>query len=232
MTVTTRLQSENDKRRDGTVSLGDVLLRPADIALIHAPSWLNDNLLSFFIEHAQFFFEPIMANVLLVSPSVSFLLAQSPCQSDNHAIVEMLNVGSKDWVLFAINDHTSVHAIGGTHWSLLVYVKQTGSFRHYDSSPGRRSRIASARLIRQISSSMAPGIDCTLTHVDLMPQQSNGYDCGVYVLKLMELICQWISAEGSDFDLEAHDEELQDLLTEESIACFRHHLLDLVEQYR
>lgn len=214
------------------MSLGDVLLRPEDTSLLHAPNWLNDICLSFFIEHLLILYERIMARVLLISPSVSFFLAQSQSQADADGILQTLDVGSKELVLFAVNDHTSIHTIGGNHWTLLVFVRQTLTFRHYDSSPGRSSRNASARLVRQVQNSLAPGLECTLTQVDLMPQQENGWDCGAYVLKMMELICEWYAAAGSTFDLESHDEELGNLLSSQSIAEFRCHMLDLVEQYR
>lgn len=92
-----------------------------------------------------------------------------------------------------MNDNPDVEAAGGgSHWSLLVYFCHACIFRHYDSSTGRASRTAAARLHRAVRDVLAPGgTPCPLQHVQAMPQQENGYDCGIYVLAMTDALCDW-----------------------------------------
>ena len=232
-------RSQAEKKREGAVSLGDVFLRPTEILLIHAPNWLPDTVIAFWVEHATLIkYKPIMQNVVLLPPSICFLLAQSqPDQVPD--ILKSLHIQGKDYILFPTNDHSSITTAGGSHWSLLVFERKSGKFRHYDSSQGRSSRLAATRLFRQVHETLAPGIATSLSQVDLMPQQENGYDCGIYVLKMMDLICEWCwleaktdSEEEGDSILERHDDELASVLTRDSIMEFRDQLLDIVNSFR
>lgn len=61
--------------------------------------------------------------------------------------------------------------------------------RHYDSQSTRGSRAAAAKLHRSVQPALCVGGHCPLVHVESMPQQQNGYDCGVYVLMVTDAMC-------------------------------------------
>eukprot|EP00955_Chlamydomonas_euryale_P111693 366083-Chlamydomonas_euryale.AAC.19 len=105
-------------------------------------------------------------------------------------VLEPLAVRQKELVMFAVNDNTDVEAAGGgSHWTLLLYSRSASSFRHYDSQSNRSSRAAATKLYRAVHKALAAGRDCPLVHVEEMPQQQNGYDCGVYVLMVTDSLC-------------------------------------------
>ena len=126
--------------------------------------------------------------------AIYILLARNTRESPQQPSAQHhVQVQTKSVVLFAVNDNPDVEAAGGgSHWSLLVYFCHACIFRHYDSSTGRASRTAAARLHRAVRDVLAPGgIECPLQHVQAMPQQENGYDCGIYVLAMTDALCDW-----------------------------------------
>eukprot|EP00965_Chrysotila_dentata_P041400 1373024-Pleurochrysis_carterae.AAC.2 len=78
------------------------------------------------------------------------------------------------------NEHS-----GGSHWSLLCY--RNGCFEHYDSH-----REQNAFRAKEVARCLGPllGTSTTPKVVQMAaPQQSNGYDCGMYVLAIAKKLC-------------------------------------------
>ena len=96
--------------------------------------------------------------------------------------------------LFAVNNNPDVEqAGGGSHWSLLAYAAADNAFRHFDSMAGT-NRQAARRVYEAAAAAAPPGA----RYVEQpAPQQANGYDCGVYVLALAQLLCARLAAAAS-----------------------------------
>jgi Ulp1 family protease len=126
-------------------------------------------------------------------------------------------LASKQCVFVPLSDADPTDsARRGTHWRLLVYSRPSHSFHLYDSSDGGRtgarglSRDDSA-LVRQLAGALRSPRDDTYTAVrEPCPQQQNGYDCGMYVFCIVELIfCAFMpsatsSSAGSSKELDSN----------------------------
>lgn len=97
-----------------------------------------------------------------------------------------LKLDEFDIIFVPVNDNPDVTvAGGGSHWSLLVYSKSTECFYYFDSL-GEYNYETATDLKTKIEVGLKHGL-IPIKSVKCS-QQTNGYDCGVYVLKFMELI--------------------------------------------
>lgn len=98
----------------------------------------------------------------------------------------------------------------GIHWSLLVYYRDSDYFIHHDSMKGLNHWEAS-RLYRAVKEHVRPTSKKRRLYPDrfyadedpvfraaLTPQQTNGYDCGLYVMAIAKVICQWYCNDDPD----------------------------------
>ena len=129
--------------------------------------------------------------LLLMSASSTFLVANlGPGEAS--AVLAPLGFSTAKLVLMAVNDNGDVEAAGGgSHWSLLSFTPFDNTFRHYDSLAGTNRR--AARRVFDAASAARPG--CQLLEA-AAPRQSNGYDCGVFVLAMARLLAQRFQQQG------------------------------------
>lgn len=117
------------------------------------------------------------ANIVLLRPSMSFMLMQTP---DPLTLKEALpNFRKTSHIFLPINDCRNPSlAEGGSHWSLLLVSITDGVAFHYDSlNPSNHTEAAHATV--KLGQLLGRG----LRFVDLKdsPQQQNNSDCGVFV---------------------------------------------------
>ncbi|PRQ41454.1 putative Ulp1 peptidase [Rosa chinensis] len=118
-----------------------VVLRMSDLALLRGPHYLNDCIIEFYFNYLSSLCDD---DILLVSPTVSFWLANSQNSEANFRDFEESNqLGEKQVVIFTVNDNQDMSQNdGGNHWSLLVYYRKSNAFVHYDSLGGLNSLVA------------------------------------------------------------------------------------------
>ncbi|XP_053321007.1 sentrin-specific protease 8 [Spea bombifrons] len=168
------------------LSYGDSLLRSSDVALLDPPHWLNDNIIGFIFEFLASNQDPsISQRVAFLSPEVSQFV--KCCERDAPDFLQPLDLPSKDLILLPVNDNTGSEA-GGTHWSLLAYVRHIPIFLHYDSAPGTNA--PHARLMARNLRTLLNG--CDSYREEHSPSQHNSYDCGMYVVCVTEALCEQI----------------------------------------
>ncbi|GLC33886.1 hypothetical protein PLESTB_000814600 [Pleodorina starrii] len=208
------------------LNYGDVLLREEDVSLLEGPYWLNDQVVAFFFEYlsqeglpaespthgsphqtstATLATSQSADSVLLVPPTTAFLLMHSPPDVAAEVLAP-LKPAQKGLVVLPVNDNDDVDvAVGGSHWSLLIYHRPSNTLRHYDSSPcscstvapaaggSRRSSWAARKMAEAVGPALGAGDGSAprLVEVPCMPRQTNGYDCGVYVLAVARAACEW-----------------------------------------
>ena len=117
------------------------------------------------------------ANIVLLRPSMSFMLMQTP---DPLTLKDALpNFSRTSHIFLPINDCRNVEvAEGGSHWSLLVVSLVDQYAFHYDSlNPANRSE---AQLVSNKISQLL-GKPIKFMNLEDSPQQSNSSDCGVFV---------------------------------------------------
>ncbi|XP_026448611.1 NEDD8-specific protease 1-like isoform X1 [Papaver somniferum] len=176
---------------DTILSYNNVVLRRSDLE-ISGEVFLNDAIIQFYFSYLQS--GSSSQDVLLLPPSISFLIMNYPHSENLKDIVEPLKLREKKVVIFAINNNTNVEAEGGSHWSLLAYEKNSEVFVHHDSM-GTSNKMYAEKLYRAVvgfmgecksDSSKIRLLECPCT-----PQQKNGFDCGLYVTAITKVICNW-----------------------------------------
>ena len=163
--------------REVVASLGDCLVREQDLRLLQPGQWLNDQILGFYFEICQENFPA--SGLAFVGPEVTQLVRVAP-EGDLEVCLEALQLSSKAAVFLAVNNNPELERPGGSHWSLLVFVRAENSFFHLDSSGGMNCTEA-----RQLKAKLEPLLasDAGSTYQEVsVEQQSNGSDCGVHVI--------------------------------------------------
>lgn len=117
------------------------------------------------------------SNIVLLRPSMSFMLMQTP---DPLTLKDALpNFSRTSHIFLPINDCRNVEvAEGGSHWSLLLVSVVDGVSFHYDSlNPANRSeaQLASNKISQLL------GRPIRFINLEDSPQQNNSSDCGVFV---------------------------------------------------
>ncbi|KAK9811425.1 hypothetical protein WJX72_003778 [[Myrmecia] bisecta] len=207
------------------LSYGDVLLRKSDVDLLRGPFWLNDQIIAFYYEYLLNEAHKLIQKVtLLLGGATTFFLAHAGSE-DVQAMARSWQLPSRSLIIAAINDNPYVDEAGGSHWSLLAYTRQDHTFRHYNSSKGlnrdaaRKGADVLGRLLVQEGKTPA--------YVEAKtPQQSNGNDCGIYLLAITEMLCNE-RATGA-LDILDMEQVLTELLTPAHISRLRSRILKLI----
>ena len=181
--------------------LNDVTIYAADVATLAPRCWLNDQVIAYQLEVLA---QRASDAVLLLEPQLVFTAAMVP---NPEMLREMLGVSrtrgatsmvdvlaTAGLVIMPVNDNDDADAAnGGGHWSLLCYRRSSGSaqarFEHYDSCGNANAATARAiahSLIRLLQPDES-GPKAQLVTMQ-SPQQTNGCDCGVYLLSIAEIL--------------------------------------------
>lgn len=179
------------------LSYHDILLTYEDIRALRN-DWLTDNNIAFWEEFLEREILPRypQANIILLRPSMSFLLCKQPDISSIRSALPDFSRASH--IFLPINDNAYVNqAEGGSHWSLLLVSRIDGVAFHYDSlgsSNREDAKVAARALERLLRTSLR------FHHLEDTPQQENGSDCGVFVCILMRhlLIKRLLSVNARD----------------------------------
>ncbi|KAL5013585.1 hypothetical protein ScPMuIL_007855 [Solemya velum] len=208
---------------DGEIVLNfnNSLIRKSDVKLLQGKHWINDIIIGFCFEY----FEKEQFNhsadkLAFISPNVTqfILLANG-----EELAVQLAPLGLPDrqYVFLAINDNLSFDEAGGSHWSLLVYVRSKQEFQHYDPLNGSNKHIA-----KQLAYKLQPHVHAPMGRMKIIemdgPQQKNGYDCGVFVIAMAEHLCREFC--------EHYSISINDMVTSESVVKKRQQLHDLIYQ--
>ncbi|EGF77776.1 hypothetical protein BATDEDRAFT_27499 [Batrachochytrium dendrobatidis JAM81] len=173
------------------LSYGDVQVTDEDLATLLPSEWIGDGIIQFYYE----FLEHTVCKsreILLIQPAVAHLIA---CSVDKTYIKAALppNINSKSTIFIPINDSNGSQN-SGCHWSLMCYYRPTNSYYYYDSMGNANIRSAKQTMnsICGLIGSSSPAFIAINT-----PMQVNGYDCGVYVMAITELLCNRMASKHS-----------------------------------
>nr|BAN20907.1 conserved hypothetical protein [Riptortus pedestris] len=167
-------------RKKGKVVLSyhDALITYDDVELLEGPYWLNDTIIGFYLEYLEKE-KYADTNVCFIRPEVTQCLKLSEV-GELPAFLDPLEFKEKDLVIMPLNDCEDPNLPGGSHWSLLAYSKPEKTFYHIDSSAGSNQQAARA-LTFKLSQYLDKNSLCEFKTINSL-QQSNSYDCGVFVL--------------------------------------------------
>lgn len=174
-------------------SYHDATIREADVELLDEPNWVNDNLILFWMQYLEHeIYSAWRQYIEFVGPTVAQLV-KLKAALNIHQELKALKLNQKSLIFLPVNDSEEMDQPGGTHWSLLVFVRSRVAFEHYDSFKGHNFAHAES-----IARALAPLL--ALNEVRVVEcaclQQRNAYDCGLHVMYNIEQICAtYVSAQ-------------------------------------
>jgi sentrin-specific protease 8 len=180
------------------LSYGDVVLLRSDLAILRGRHFLNDRIIAFYLAHLSSAFganDDDGADLLLLPPSIPYLLSNLPDPDSVAMVAEPIRLASRRLVLLPVNDNPDASlAEGGSHWTLLVLDATAGASRprfvHHDSLGF--VNVPAACCLADALRPLLPDADNGAPLVEgPTPMQVNGHDCGVYVLAVARAICSW-----------------------------------------
>ncbi|KAJ4870577.1 NEDD8-specific protease 1 [Raphanus sativus] len=178
---------------DKILSYNDVVLRRSDLDILNGPNFLNDRIIEFYLSYLSTVHTS--SAISLIPPSIAFWISNCPDTESLKDFIKPLRLLESDLLIFPVNDNTNVElAEGGLHWSLLVYHREANSFFHHDSLMGL-NKWSAKQLFEAVSPFVSDG-DAMYRECSDTPQQKNRYDCGVYLLAIARVICEWFSSGG------------------------------------
>jgi sentrin-specific protease 8 len=203
--------------------IGDVSLCREDLALLVPPRWINDQIIAGAFELFRTRTAPADDRWLAVGPSEAFMMAQLDDPTQLHALFAPLKLADRTLVLFPVSDHDEPEVVGGVHWSLLCFYRQQGAdaFYHFDSLAGI-NKLPAERLAKRVAPLLATRVT-SVVHAPT-PQQQNGYDCGMYTIRIGE-ICGELCGEP----VEAVSERIQATVTPDSIVLKRKEIIRMLQ---
>ncbi|CAI2175826.1 18643_t:CDS:2 [Funneliformis geosporum] len=215
-----------------TLYYKDSMLTPADYSNLYDDNWLNDRCIDFYLEHLESNLPIKEGSVIkpyLLRASMSFLVTNI---EDTTYLSKALpnHIFSSDIIFIPVNNKQNLESfVGGSHWSLLVYVKANNKFLYYDSADNYNIRFA-YKYSDKISKVL--GIE---GNVEIMgtPQQINGSDCGVYLLSIIGQLYQRI-IESSSYSNQVAFEEILKVDTQHVLppSEMRQKIRELVKQLK
>lgn len=167
---------------DKYLSYYDVNLTGEDIKTLRNNDWMTDNLISFWEEYLERETLPKypQARISLIRPSMTMILLKD--KNLDMVRKQLPDFQGITHIFLPITDAPGFTAEGGTHWSLLLVSTLDGVAFHYDSLAS--GNITEAKQATQRLSHVL-GRELRFHNIDDCPQQSNSFDCGVYVCILM-----------------------------------------------
>lgn len=223
-------RSMEDKR---ILSYKDVVLRKSDLDILDGPFFLNDRLIEFYFSYLSSTYTS--PDILLVPPVISFYISNCPDSESLNSFIEPLKLPDQKLVIFTVNDNEDFSEVGGIHWSLLAFSRRMNTFVHHDTlaiNGWHAKRLYEAvkgfvAVCDSVSTSSNPVpdfIECSTT-----PQQRNGYDCGLYVMAIAKVICDWHESGSKDENWFVSMEKQVDSSVE---STMRREILRLTEELK
>ncbi|KAI8869242.1 cysteine proteinase [Ramicandelaber brevisporus] len=191
--------------RSATVTTRSVVLYANDVELLQPGCWFNDAVLVFFLELLEETTNALFASaaereshLLFLQPAVVHLLTQLGA-SDPHgtaaAGIAPAALSHSRVVFLPVNDSDDMgtNSETGSHWSLLVYLRGSKTFIHYDShrgfNAGRARRVAKVIWSIMQASNPTSGRHSFVSPSDV-PQQTNLCDCGPFVAAFTKVLAE------------------------------------------
>jgi Ulp1 family protease len=182
--------TSNSELTSFSLTIGDVSLSHEDVQSLAPGAFLSDLIISYaFQAIEQTASQSTTSSVRLVQPATVMMASCGIVGDDLASMVAPLGLDAADVVFLPVNDNASPdRAYGGSHWSLVVFRRSTGSFHHYDSYSGHNGRVARRVCAAFATALGAPAAAAFVDETGATPQQGNGFDCGTHVICVAEAL--------------------------------------------
>ena len=169
--------------------------------------------------------------ILLIRPEI----AQIFQHGDRKSIEEQKEIHKTkkyDWIFFPVNKNRPGEVYGGVHWSLLIFSKREHAYYHFDPVKGINEKYAKKLMINLLDEDSYDerGINLPVFFEGDSAQQTNGYDCGPYVLEYMRRAVYTIGQKKGRGFGDMHPEEW--ILTSQRQVIRKHVQSELARESR
>jgi hypothetical protein len=184
------------------VSYCDADVYPRDLGLFEEKKWLNDHCINYCFRRIEMGDQHWLNLILMVDPAlISFLKLQCDDDEERAELAAGLGIDSKRWILAPVNDCDSFSA-ASSHWSLLLCNISTGLMVHFDSN-GQYNRNAGRETASLVSQLIGKPASAPVRFIQAaVPQQTNGYDCGMYTVMFADRLRAMIIADDGGLAVE------------------------------
>jgi sentrin-specific protease 8 len=204
----------------------DHTLYESDLSLLGPRQWLNDRLIGFYYD----FLEDLSTHIRLVNPDTAMLI-QHLSKEDVAEDMQSLELGAAEFILLPINNNNDVNRAGGSHWSLLAWVKNVQKFFMFDSSNGMNNAHAdsiaaklAALVVDPENGNWNPAQNTVIANT---PKQPNGFDCGMYVIAISEAFISHVKMTKT-FSVTVFENYLATIVTQNAVTQKRKEILNLI----
>lgn len=208
---------------DKVVGFKSSTLTKKDVQLFNRGGWLSDQCINFYYEHLD---DKFRNRCLFMDPATVFLIQCTKDVSELKNSLGALNLSKDVFIFCPVNDSTDPVACKGSHWTLLIYAGPHSCLYYYDSSGCLPTNKHNAL---NIGTKLAKIIDQKITklyQVTLINPQTNGNDCGIFVLLLSQFIAREIHR-GKDREA-THLVGLQEWICPNSAHQMRKYIIKLI----
>lgn len=171
--------------------------------------------------------------ILLMNPNAAWMLGMIDDPAELEMCMDQLHLSERAVVFIPVNDSEDPSKVGtGSHWSLLVFYRATSTFYYLDSSPTFTGNRRRAEVYAQ---NIYPVLKATNQYdfvVLKVPTQSNGFDCGIFVISYTEFLFNWFQEHGFSSPLQTDEvvKEMATKITKDSTAKQRSRLVALIDE--
>ncbi|XP_046674767.1 sentrin-specific protease 8-like [Homalodisca vitripennis] len=142
---------------------------------------LSDEEMKMYLDQIQ-----VPGNANRIDLSVSHFLKINTDSEDTVKMRSSLALDTYDYVLAAVNNREDETREGGTHWSLLVYTRESNTYYHLDSVEPLNCPHA-----QRLAVALSGDPDVNVVQMQCR-QLKSGVECGGYVVHYIELTCSMI----------------------------------------
>lgn len=181
-------------------------------------NWVSDDVVSKYFDLLNskvlknknlFCMNPLISQGIKLLDDYSHLLDPPNLRNFNHLFIP-------------VNDSINTSGEGGTHWSLLVYNKTQASFFYYDSCGKyniEHAQIIAGKIHKYLNNSNADNAKVMLVQ---SPQQDNNYDCGIFMVSMVDRIIELIMADENVpyYEMTCHNFSGKDVIMKRSIIAY------------
>ena len=172
---------------------GDSEIRIQEYNIFKYNSWLTSSCISFYTEYIK---QSTPADRLFIFDTFTIQWYLIEDLDEITGPIMTLHLEKFDVICVPINDSPNIKLPGtGSHWSLLLYIKESNRFVLVDSSYSSFSK--NALDIITIFSKLVFKEHPKSEVYPHSSKQDNSYDCGMYVVHNIELISLWLKSHAT-----------------------------------